>query len=303
MGPGRHRAAAGRSGALPVSQGCAGGAAGAEIVLAWSAVWAMLRPLDGTVAVHAIAPLNSWIDLVARMVSWTGEFWGMAWLALVPLAVFGRARVTGRTLIGLAVVSAVVLVLKGTLERVRPVPTGDDSFPSGHATAAFVVACIWAHAWPRRRAWFYLGASFVAVSRVVIGRHFLSDVIFAALLGLSTGYLVEGAAGWRGPRGLGRRVVAALTGGLAALSGRHGPNAALQAVRLRRRGARGLCRLVLLVSIAGVALADGGGNGRFGRTFGPFIVLLTVWSWPELWRVFGGWLSETEKRPGETCWS
>ena len=56
-------------------------------------------------------------------------------------------------------------------------------FPSGHATVAFAVAATLCHAVPaRRRLWFAIAGG-IALSRILLNAHFLSDVIGAALLG------------------------------------------------------------------------------------------------------------------------
>ncbi|MHC4972550.1 MAG: phosphatase PAP2 family protein [Planctomycetota bacterium] len=60
------------------------------------------------------------------------------------------------------------------------------TFPSGHsalafATAAVVVACL-----GRGRYWFYLLAGGVAASRVLMGEHFLSDVIAGSFVGYAS---------------------------------------------------------------------------------------------------------------------
>ncbi len=67
---------------------------------------------------------------------------------------------------------------------------GLDSFPSGHSTASFAIAAVLAKHFPRA-AWFLYGtAGLVAVSRVLRGSHFPSDVVAGAGLGVLAGYVV-----------------------------------------------------------------------------------------------------------------
>lgn len=75
---------------------------------------------------------------------------------------------------------------------------GLDSFPSGHTTASFAVAAVLAKHFPRA-AWILYGAAcVVAMSRVLRGSHFPSDVVAGAGLGVLTGYVVANPIGaWR----------------------------------------------------------------------------------------------------------
>jgi len=72
------------------------------------------------------------------------------------------------------------------------------SFPSGHATGAFAVATVFALEYRRKRwvRWVAYGtAGMIAASRVVLGRHFPSDVVVGAVLGHSMGRMVMQRAG------------------------------------------------------------------------------------------------------------
>jgi membrane-associated phospholipid phosphatase len=57
------------------------------------------------------------------------------------------------------------------------------SMPSGHATPAFAVAAAVAALWPRLRAPMLIYALVIAVSRVVLDAHYVSDVITGAIAG------------------------------------------------------------------------------------------------------------------------
>ncbi len=70
----------------------------------------------------------------------------------------------------------------------HPFPTGDNSFPSGHATSSFGVAVFLA--WCLRGTEYalfgwvaILWAALVAFSRVYVGVHFVSDVVAGAAMG------------------------------------------------------------------------------------------------------------------------
>lgn len=70
------------------------------------------------------------------------------------------------------------------------------SFPSGHAARAFAVAALLSFGrGPRIYVISFALAAFVAVSRVYLGLHWPSDVLFGALLGIFTAFLLRSFAG------------------------------------------------------------------------------------------------------------
>jgi hypothetical protein len=87
---------------------------------------------------------------------------------------------------------AIVHGIKYTAQRDRP--TGECcAFPSGHATSAFAAASVLERHFGYRGSWPALvGASYVAASRLVDNRHYLSDVVFGAALGTAVGWTVVG---------------------------------------------------------------------------------------------------------------
>jgi membrane-associated phospholipid phosphatase len=88
------------------------------------------------------------------------------------------------------VTQALTFGLKTAVRRDRPDGTGY-SFPSGHASVTFASATVlqrhlgWRAALPT-----YTVASYVAISRLHENRHFLSDVMFGAALGIASGRTV-----------------------------------------------------------------------------------------------------------------
>ena len=87
--------------------------------------------------------------------------------------------------------------LKRLTHEERPDGSSADSFPSGHATAAFAIASMAARHHPKEAVLWYLGAFLIADSRVTLKRHYSHDVVTGALLGIGT-------AAWERsrPRGL-----------------------------------------------------------------------------------------------------
>lgn len=83
----------------------------------------------------------------------------------------------------------------GNLELSPAGGSGWDSFPSGHAAAAFAVATVLAAKFPRAR-WPILAAAVaIAASRIVRGSHYLTDVAGGAALGCVMGMIA--AHPWR----------------------------------------------------------------------------------------------------------
>jgi membrane-associated phospholipid phosphatase len=61
---------------------------------------------------------------------------------------------------------------------------GMTSFPSGHANTIAALALAFYYLFPRYGLLYFCFAVLVSVSRVIIGAHFLSDVVFGAYLGI-----------------------------------------------------------------------------------------------------------------------
>jgi len=85
--------------------------------------------------------------------------------------------------------------IKVAVHRARP--TGECcAFPSGHASAAFATAAVLERHLGYRGAWpTFAIAGYVAASRLHDNRHFLSDVLFGAALGVASGWTVVGRHG------------------------------------------------------------------------------------------------------------
>ena len=134
--------------------------------------------------------------------------------ALAALALVVTKRRFDAVLVALspAVAAGLVFLIKVAVGRVRPVQGAelysDSSFPSGHtvAVAAFAtaVALVSIQIWPKSRgvvssmavAWILL----VALSRLVLGAHWPTDVLAAACLGTVIPLLVSLARSAHGSR-------------------------------------------------------------------------------------------------------
>jgi hypothetical protein len=88
----------------------------------------------------------------------------------------------------LAVTYAATMALKFSVDRTRPNKAGNASFPSGHTSGSFAVAGV-LH---RRYGWetgvpAYLFAGSVGLARIRSSKHFLSDVLAGAAIGVLVG--------------------------------------------------------------------------------------------------------------------
>jgi undecaprenyl-diphosphatase len=120
-------------------------------------------------------------------------FWGAA---LILVWVFSNSawREWGVVeLAGIVLLAALVMVIKFRVRRRRPDgewgqiyrSTDPHSFPSGHAARAFLIAVIataLGPAWLAMILWIW--APLVALARVAMGVHYVSDVVAGALFGI-----------------------------------------------------------------------------------------------------------------------
>ena len=157
---------------------------------------------------------NPWLAQLSDIGDRLGKGESLVILSLVLLAVgYGLKhpewKDAGRQSLiahGLAALSA--NILKHTIGRPRPKfmhagnlefsPAGGsgwDSFPSGHAAAAFAVATVLATKFPRARWPILAVAVAIAASRIVRGSHYLTDVAGGAALGCVMGVIA--AHPWR----------------------------------------------------------------------------------------------------------
>lgn len=128
---------------------------------------------------------------------------GWLWFAsgLATLALGGQSAKASVGAAGAAAAGGIALFLplKRLSRRLRPCarwrfewaavrPPDPFSFPSGHALTAFAVSITLGSAHPAALAALLFCAFNVAISRVLLGMHFLSDVLAGSALGVVLGW-------------------------------------------------------------------------------------------------------------------
>lgn len=168
------------------------------------------RPADSYVESHIVG--NTTAERTFTVGKWAGSaylqigsgvgLWAIGRYVIAPAAnepQTNKFSEVGFDLIRAQIVSQVVVHgMKYSIGRDRP--TGECcAFPSGHAATAFAVASVLERHVGYRASWPALaGAMYVATSRLVDNRHFLSDVMMGAAVGTASGWTVVGTRGRSG---------------------------------------------------------------------------------------------------------
>ena len=127
----------------------------------------------------------------AKFASNTGNLIFLGAGTLLPLVEDGKNGDQHALRAADAVISSTLITegLKRVFREKRPDNNERNSFPSGHATAAFAVATMQAHFHPNQAIFWYAGASAIAYSRVKLRRHYTRDILVGALVGIGTARL------------------------------------------------------------------------------------------------------------------
>lgn len=139
----------------------------------------------------------AWLGWIFLLITFMGSLYAVPiWLAVVTWRAWREARVKAGVYVLLSVSGAMAVdfVLKALTSRPRPwrvLPAThvigplelSYSLPSGHTTAAAALAVAVGVAWPRTRRITFPLALLIALSRLVVGAHYPSDVLSALALG------------------------------------------------------------------------------------------------------------------------
>jgi membrane-associated phospholipid phosphatase len=147
-----------------------------------------------------VCPQAKGLCLIPAVVAHSGDSWfwvaalGMVWLfnqAWRSQAAFMAASIV--------IIAALVLFIKFSIRRRRPEgewgsiyrSTDPHSFPSGHATRAFLLVVL---SWGMGPEWLAvvitIWAPLMSLSRVVMGVHYLSDIVAGMVIGSLAGVIM-----------------------------------------------------------------------------------------------------------------
>lgn len=137
-----------------------------------------------------------WIRLWAMIATRAGDGWLWYLTGLAILLFGGESRLTAVASAGSAALVGIGVfkIIKNLSGRRRPceiephcwaklLPPDQFSFPSGHTITAFAVAISLSEFYPDLLPALLFCALSIAASRILLGMHFLSDVVVGAILG------------------------------------------------------------------------------------------------------------------------
>jgi len=140
--------------------------------------------------------IRFWMILATRL----GDGWLWYGLGGMLLIYGGPQRFSAVGAAGAAAIAGILVfkTLKKLSHRPRPcqlephcwsrvLPPDQFSFPSGHTMSAFSIALVVSYFYPSLEGTLFFLALSIAVSRIVLGMHFLSDVLAGAVLGVMLG--------------------------------------------------------------------------------------------------------------------
>jgi len=142
-----------------------------------------------------------WLRLWMIAATRGGDGWLWYAMGLVVALVGGaeRFRALGAAMIAVGLGIALFLTLKRAFHRKRPcawephcwatlLPPDQFSFPSGHTITAFAMTVSLGVYYPAMLPGLFFCAVSIALSRILLGMHFLSDVVAGGAIGAMLGY-------------------------------------------------------------------------------------------------------------------
>ncbi|MCF7971907.1 MAG: phosphatase PAP2 family protein [Methylococcaceae bacterium] len=150
------------------------------------------------------AKMHGSLTQFCRFMSKTGD--GQLYTLIILLLLLREGienQLLQTILLALLIERPLYFVLKNGFKRNRPeaaladftsiiTPSDKFSFPSGHTSAAFLMATLLGFFMPSVAIPLYCWAALVGFSRVVLGVHFPTDILVGVILGVSTAFFSLG---------------------------------------------------------------------------------------------------------------
>jgi undecaprenyl-diphosphatase len=144
------------------------------------------------------AEIHSTLTQTSRYLSKTGD--GQMYLLIISLLYWSEgieSRLLQAILLAFLIERPVYFLVKNGFKRNRPeamlknfhsiiTPSDQFSFPSGHTSAAFMMATLLSYFFPSLLIILYCWAVLIGCSRVILGVHFPTDTLVGMLLGIGT---------------------------------------------------------------------------------------------------------------------
>ncbi|HEV3218828.1 MAG TPA: phosphatase PAP2 family protein [Candidatus Acidoferrales bacterium] len=141
-----------------------------------------------------------WVRMWMMVATRLGDGWLWCGIGIALLIVGGPRQLAAVESAGAAALSSVLLflLLKRIIHRPRPceiephcwsqaTPPDKFSFPSGHTITAFAITIALGTCYPAFQFPLLVVAASIGLSRIVLGMHYLSDVIAGTFLGSTLG--------------------------------------------------------------------------------------------------------------------
>lgn len=169
---------------------------------------AILAPMEQIIfqAIFGLTRQSNWLDLLGIMLA---VYLGYIMIAAVLIALFTHPD-RRRRLANLLFIVISILLARGVIAEVirffyfrpRPFVTLDieplitsaatAALPSGHATFFFALAVAASITLGKRfGGWLMVAAGFIALARVFVGVHWLSDVVLGAAIGIFSPFVLQ----------------------------------------------------------------------------------------------------------------